>query len=60
MEEHQVSVDGKTWPLPVPHFVIATQNPVGQLGTFPLVESQLDRFALSIAIGSLKPVIPSA
>jgi MoxR-like ATPase len=51
MEEHQVSVDGKTWPLPEPHFVIATQNPVGQLGTFPLVESQLDRFALSIAIG---------
>jgi MoxR-like ATPase len=51
MEERQVSVDGKTWPLPEPHFVIATQNPVGQLGTFPLVESQLDRFALSIAIG---------
>jgi MoxR-like ATPase len=51
MEERQVSVDGKTWPLPEPHLVIATQNPVGQLGTFPLVESQLDRFALSIAIG---------
>jgi MoxR-like ATPase len=51
MEEQQVSVDGKTWPLPDPHFVIATQNPVGQLGTFPLVESQLDRFALSVAIG---------
>jgi MoxR-like ATPase len=51
MEEQQVSVDGESWPLPRPHLVIGTQNPVGQLGTYPLVESQLDRFGLSTAIG---------
>jgi MoxR-like ATPase len=51
MEERQVSVDGQTWPLPNPHLVIATQNPYSQRGTFPLVESQLDRFAMSTAIG---------
>jgi MoxR-like ATPase len=51
MEERQVTVDGDTWPLPRPHLVLATQNPVGQLGTFPLVESQLDRFAVSTPIG---------
>ncbi len=51
MEEQQVSVDGESWPLPRPHLVIGTQNPVGQLGTFPLVESQLDRFGLSTPIG---------
>ncbi len=51
MEEHQVSVDGNCWPLPWPHFVVATQNPVSQRGTYPLVESQLDRFALSTTIG---------
>ncbi len=51
MEEQQVTVDGTTRPLPRPHLVIATQNPVGQLGTFPLVESQLDRFALSSPLG---------
>jgi MoxR-like ATPase len=51
MEEQQVSVDGESWPLPRPHLVIGTQNPAGQLGTYPLVESQLDRFALSTAIG---------
>jgi MoxR-like ATPase len=51
MDEQQVTVDGETWALPHPHFVLATQNPVGQLGTFPLVESQLDRFALSTTIG---------
>ncbi len=51
MEEQQVSVDGESWPLPRPHLVIGTQNPIGQLGTFPLVESQLDRFGLSTAIG---------
>jgi MoxR-like ATPase len=50
MAEEQVTVDGARWPLPRPHLVIATQNP-GQLGTFPLVESQLDRFALSTQIG---------
>ncbi len=51
MEEQQVSVDGASWPLPQPHLVIGTQNPVGQLGTYPLVESQLDRFGLSTTIG---------
>ena len=51
MEERQVSVDGRSWPLPRPHLVVATQNPSSQLGTFPLVESQLDRFAIATAIG---------
>ena len=51
MEEQQVSVDGESWPLPRPHLVIGTQNPVGQLGTYPLVESQLDRFGVSTSIG---------
>ncbi|HXQ90844.1 MAG TPA: AAA family ATPase [Acidimicrobiales bacterium] len=51
MEEQQVSVDGESWSLPRPHLVIATQNPFSQLGTYPLVESQLDRFALATAIG---------
>lgn len=51
MEEQQVSVDGDTYPLPRPHLVIATQNPLSQLGTYPLVESQRDRFALATAVG---------
>jgi len=51
MEEGQVSVAGDTWPLPVPHMVIATQNPQEQHGTYPLVESQLDRFGMCIHIG---------
>ena len=51
MEEQQVTVDGQTWPLPRPHLVIATQNPVSQRGTYPLVESQLDRFAVATTIG---------
>jgi MoxR-like ATPase len=51
MEEQQVSVDGQSWPLPRPHMVIATQNPRSQRGTFPLVESQLDRFAIATGIG---------
>jgi MoxR-like ATPase len=51
MEEQQVSVDGESWPLPRPHMVIATQNPLSQRGTFPLVESQLDRFAIATEIG---------
>lgn len=51
MEEHQVSVDGATYPLPAPFFCIATQNPFGQVGTFPLPESQLDRFALVLTMG---------
>lgn len=51
MEEGQVSVDGRTWPLPRPHLVIATQNPVTQRGTYPLVESQLDRFSMATTVG---------
>lgn len=51
MEEGQVSVDGETHDLPRPFFVIATQNPQHQLGTFPLPESQLDRFLMCISLG---------
>jgi MoxR-like ATPase len=51
MEEQQVTVDGESWPLPRPHMVIATQNPRSQRGTFPLVESQLDRFAVATPMG---------
>lgn len=51
MEERQVSADGTTHDLPEPFFCIATQNPYGQVGTFPLPESQLDRFALVISMG---------
>ena len=51
MAEYQVSIDGQTRPLPKPFFVIATQNPVTQSGTFPLPESQLDRFLMRIELG---------
>ena len=51
MEERQVTVEGETRPLPEPFFVIATQNPSHQIGTFPLPESQLDRFLMRIEIG---------
>src|SRR5471032_3686892 len=51
MEERQVSADGVTRPLPEPFFVIAPQNPTHQIGTFPLPESQLDRFFARISIG---------
>ena len=51
MEEEQVTVDGETHELPSPFFVIATQNPVEQEGTFALPEAQLDRFALQTAVG---------
>ena len=51
MEEQQVSVENQTRPLPSPFFVIATQNPSDQLGTYPLPESQLDRFLLCISLG---------
>lgn len=51
MEERQVSVDGITHALPSPYFVVATQNPSDQIGTFPLPESQLDRFLMRIEIG---------
>jgi MoxR-like ATPase len=51
MEERQVSVDGATYPLPDPFFLIATQNPVELAGTFPLPEAQLDRFLVRLSIG---------
>jgi MoxR-like ATPase len=51
MEERQVTVDGRTYPLPSPFFVIATQNPIELEGTFPLPEAQLDRFLLKIDLG---------
>ena len=51
MEERQVTVDGETHELPRPFFCIATQNPYGQIGTFALPESQLDRFALVVSMG---------
>jgi MoxR-like ATPase len=51
MAEHQVTVDGSTHALPNPFFVIATQNPVDLAGTYPLPDSQLDRFLLRLALG---------
>jgi MoxR-like ATPase len=51
MAEHQVTVDGRTWALPQPFMVIATQNPIEQHGTYPLPESQLDRFLMKISVG---------
>lgn len=55
MEERQVTADGATRPLPDPFFVIATQNPSTQTGTFPLPESQLDRFLMRIELGYPDP-----
>ena len=51
MEENQVTTEGETRPLPQPFFVIATQNPSHQIGTFPLPESQLDRFLMRLELG---------
>ncbi|GAB6065080.1 MoxR family ATPase [Aquifex pyrophilus] len=51
MAERQVSVDGKTYKLPQPFFVIATQNPVEHYGTYPLPEAQLDRFTMRLSVG---------
>jgi len=55
MEEQQVTADGETRPLPDPFFVVATQNPATQTGTFPLPESQLDRFLMRIELGYPDP-----
>ncbi|MBR9870112.1 MAG: MoxR family ATPase [Gammaproteobacteria bacterium] len=55
MEERQVSIEGETRPLPAPFFVIATQNPIEQGGTFPLPESQLDRFLMRLKLGYPDP-----
>ncbi len=57
MEERQVTVDANTYPLPNPFFVIATQNPSTQAGTFPLPESQLDRFLMRISLGYPDPTV---
>ena len=51
MQERQVTVGGKTYPLPHPFFVLATQNPIEQEGTYPLPEAQLDRFMMKIKVG---------
>lgn len=55
MEEQQVTVDGTTHALPDPFFVVATQNPTEQVGTFPLPESQLDRFLMRLSVGFPSP-----
>jgi MoxR-like ATPase len=57
MEEHQVTADGQTYPMAAPFFVIATQNPVYQIGTYPLPESQLDRFLMRIELGYPDPAM---
>ena len=55
MEERHISIEGRSYPLPSPFFVIATQNPVDQIGTFPLPESQLDRFLMRVSLGYPDP-----
>lgn len=55
MEEHQVTIEGTTHELPSPFFVIATQNPSSQVGTYPLPESQLDRFLIRLSLGYPDP-----
>ncbi|MFO1408561.1 MAG: AAA family ATPase [Steroidobacteraceae bacterium] len=55
MEEHQVTADGTTYPMSEPFFVVATQNPAYQVGTYPLPESQLDRFLMRIDLGYPPP-----
>lgn len=57
MAEGQVTIEGETYILPKPFFVIATQNPLDLVGTFPLPDSQLDRFLLSISLGFPEPEI---
>jgi MoxR-like ATPase len=56
MEEAAVTVDGRRHALPDPFFVVATQNPLEQFGTFPLPEGQVDRFAIALRLGALHPV----
>src|SRR5215204_4849934 len=51
MQEHHVTAAGQTYPLPEPFFVLATQNPIEQEGTYPLPEAQLDRFMFNIVVG---------
>ena len=54
MEEFQVTVDGKTFPLPCPFMVMATQNPLESYGTFPLPDAQMDRFFMRLSLGYMK------
>lgn len=54
MQEYKVSVDGKTFPLPSPFMVVATQNPIEYQGTYPLPEAQIDRFLMKISMGYLQ------
>jgi MoxR-like ATPase len=60
MEESQITIEGETRPLPQPFFVLATQNPLDQVGTYPLPESQLDRFLMRIEIGYPDPTAERA
>jgi MoxR-like ATPase len=60
MEERRVTVEGTTYPLPAPFLVIATQNPLEQVGTFPLPESQMDRFLIRTGIGYPPEIIEKA
>ena len=60
MEEGQVTIEGATRPLPEPFFVIATQNPISQGGTFSLPESQLDRFLMRLSLGYPAPAAEKA
>ena len=55
MEERQISIDGKTFPLAEPYIVMATQNPIESYGTFPLPEAQLDRFFMKLSLGYMTP-----
>src|SRR5215212_7516990 len=55
MQEKQVTIGNQTFPLPQPFFVMATQNPLEQLGTYPLPEAQVDRFLFKIQMGYLQP-----
>ena len=55
MEERQISIDGKTYPLAEPYIVMATQNPIESYGTFPLPEAQLDRFFMKLSLGYMTP-----
>jgi len=57
MAERQVTVDGNTYPLPQPFFVIATQNPLEHYGTYPLPESQMDRFMMRLSLGYPDPEV---
>ena len=54
MEEHQISVDGMTYPVEMPYIVMATQNPIESHGTFPLPEAQLDRFFMKLSLGYME------